>query len=150
MEQLKNLSKKYDEEIELAYEAYPDSKINDDNDYEKHVDQMNAILGRVGALQQQARIKIQENNEKMQLELDESPYTDTTNEKRDMYDTVKQTLEDNRLTYDKDRIILVLKLIIVAFIFMKGNDIYVRNSNLFIGLTLLFTAIYGVRTYLYT
>ncbi len=150
MEQLKNLSKKYDEEIELAYEAYPDSKINDDNDYEKHVDQMNAILGRVGALQQQARIKFQENNEKMQLELDESPYTDTTNEKRDMYDTVKQTLEDNRLTYDKDRIILVLKLIIVAFIFMKGNDIYVRNSNLFIGLTLLFTAIYGVRTYLYT
>jgi|LauGreDrversion4_2_1035121.scaffolds.fasta_scaffold38936_10 hypothetical protein len=145
MQQLESLHREYKDQLQVAIEAYPDSKINEDAVYDHHVDDLNGILLQVEQLHQRARSEIAINEDTIQTaETDPTPSVSSDN-----YETVKQTLDDARATYDKDRFILILKLCIVAFIFMKGNDIYVRNAYLFVGLIILFTSLYGARMYLY-
>jgi hypothetical protein len=150
-EQLKVLIDKFNTQLTITTESYPDSKINDDSVYEQNVDTLYGIINQIDALQEKTSSEINKNNELIQRSRETiATAQEMSIEQDDQYSTVKQKLDDIHSTYDKDKIILALKICIVAFIFIKGNDIYVRNSSLFIGFILIFTSLYGTFLYLYT
>ena len=149
--EVQNLIDQFNRQLQVTLASYPDYKINDDSEYEKNVDILYGILAQIDALQSQTSSNISANDALIQGMLDSiSDLQDSNVENSDAYYTVKQTLDDSRANYDKDKIILVLKICIVAFIFIKGNDVYVRNQSLFIGLILVLFSSYGVLVYLYT
>jgi hypothetical protein len=143
-ENVKSLITDFNTQLDITVASYANSKINNDTVYEKNVDKLYGILAQLDALQNKTSASIAKNDELLQGMLSKlSDVQGTTQKEKDDYETVSQTLDDTQSTYDKNKFILLLKLSIVAFIFMKGNDIYVRNAYLFTGLTVVFVAIYG-------
>jgi hypothetical protein len=141
---VKSLITDFNTQLDITIASYADSKINNDTVYEQNVDKLYGILAQLNSLQDKTSAEIAQNDELLQGVL--SKFADVqgaTQKQKDDYGTVKQTLDDTQSTYDKNKFILLLKLSIVAFIFMKGNDIYVRNAYLFIGLVIVFISIYG-------
>jgi hypothetical protein len=141
---VKSLITDFNTQLDITIASYADSKINNDTVYEQNVDKLYGILAQLNSLQDKTSAEIAQNDELLQGVL--SKFADVqgaTQQQKDDYGTVKQTLDDTQSTYDKNKFILLLKLSIVAFIFMKGNDIYVRNAYLFIGLVIVFISIYG-------
>ena len=143
-ENVKSLITDFNTQLDITVASYASSKINNDTVYEQNVDKLYGILAQLDALQNKTSASIAKNDELLQGMLSKlSDVQGTTQKQKDDYETVSQTLDDTQSTYDKNKFILLLKLSIVAFIFMKGNDIYVRNAYLFTGLTVVFVAIYG-------
>ena len=141
---VQSLITQFNTQLNTTVNSYADSKINNTTVYEQNVDKLYGILAQFNAMQDKTSAAIAKNDELLQGVLYKfANITGASQKEVDDYGTVKQTLDDMQSIYDKNKFILLLKLSIVAFIFMKGNDIYVRNAYLFVGLTIVFIAIYG-------
>jgi len=148
-EDLQVLTDNFNRQLEITMTSYPDSKINDDGVYEDNLEKLYKILTDIDTYQTTISENIAINDSFIADMLGSlSTAQLTTSENEETYNTVKQSLDDVKTKYDTHVMILSVKICIVLLIFMNGNEIYVRNASLFLGLTFFFTVIYG-GSYLY-
>lgn len=148
---LNSLITQFNKQLEITVASYADSKIKENTVYEINVGKLYDILAQIDLLQGKTSAEISRNDDIIQGLLPTLTDTkETTLKKKDAYGTVKQNLHDIQSTYDKNKFVLLLKVGIVVFIFMKGNDIYTRNAYMFIGLITIFIAIFGISMTLHT
>lgn len=147
--ELQRLINEFNAQLEVTMDSYPSSKINDDGVYEDNLEKLYTILAKIDSYQTELGSDIAMNDSALQGMLSSLSDTQATNAANDdAYDTIHRSLEDVKSTYDKNVILLSIKVCIVLLIFMKGNDIYIRNSSLFLILIFLFTVFYGT-SYIY-
>ena len=148
---LDSLITQFNKQLDITVASYADSKIKGDTVYEQNVGKLYEILGQIDLLQGNTSAEISRNDDIIQNMLSKLTATEeTTLKEKDTYGTVKQHLDDVQSMYDKNKFVLLLKVAIVVFIFMKGNDIYTRNAYMFIGLITIFIAIFGISITLHT
>jgi hypothetical protein len=127
---------------------YTDSKLKEDNRVDVKKEEIVNIINRMSVLKDDILREIRETNsaimvsssraKEMDVLKDELKESNTTN----MVHTADQQMDDAKTLFDRNRILLLIKVFIVLLILVKGNVIYATYKFAFAGASLACIFVY--------
>lgn len=141
------LSAKFDRQLATTMALYGSSKMNNDGVVEQELLKINQTIKDLQLLYQSIVNDIGATSMLIQAANPPQPDDPSDTTAQDNANTANQMMKDSKTLYDKDRILLFIKIGIVLLILVKGNPVYTEYKGVFVGasLTLIFAYLMFLR-----